>query len=103
MEETLLSRPEMEETLKSGTSTGHHGPSDQDQTTNHGTFITQERATICKYGAQTRNGGRSSDMKENTSSTSRARRHLMFQEEKMLKDNQFGSGASTVELTRDGQ
>jgi len=42
-------------------------------------------------------------MKENTSSTGRLERHLMSQEERMLKDKLFGSGANMVELTRDGR
>ena len=92
----------MEATPKSGTSTGRHGPSNLERTTKHGIFTTQERATTFKFGASTPNGGNSSDMKVNISSTGTPRRHLMFQEEKMLKDNQFGSGASTEELTRDG-
>jgi hypothetical protein len=42
-------------------------------------------------------------MKENTSSTGITLRHLMSQEERILKDKQFGYGRSTVKPTRDGQ
>jgi len=56
-----------------------------------------------KSQAPTPTGGRSSDMKESISSTGQTVRHLMFQEEKTLKDKQFGYGRSTVEPTRDGR
>jgi len=42
-------------------------------------------------------------MKENTSSTGRTERLLMSQEERILKDKQFGHGRSMVEPTRDGK
>jgi len=60
-------------------------------------------AKKCKSQPLTPTGGKSSSMRENTSSTSITKRLLMSQVEKMFKDNQFGSGASTVEPTRDGR
>ena len=42
-------------------------------------------------------------MKENTSSIGKMERHLMSQEEKMLKDKQLLSGVNMVEPTRDGK
>jgi len=60
-------------------------------------------ATQCKSQAPTPTGGRSSNMKVNTSSIGTIQRLLMSQEERILKDKQFGSGASTVEPTRDGR
>jgi len=42
-------------------------------------------------------------MRENSSSTGRLEKLLMSQEERMLKDKQFGSGVSTVKPTRDGR
>jgi len=57
----------------------------------------------CKSQALTPTGGRSSNMKVNTSSIGTMEKLLMFQEERILKDNQFRSGASMVELTRDGK
>jgi hypothetical protein len=60
-------------------------------------------ATQCKSQPQTPTGGRSSDMKESTSSTGQTIRHLMFQKERMLKDKQFGYGVSMEEPTRDGR
>jgi len=66
-------------------------------------FITQERATTCRSGAPIPTGGNSLNMKVNTSSTGILERLLMSLEEKMLKDKQFGSGASMEEPTRDGR
>jgi len=56
-----------------------------------------------KSQAQTPTGGRSSSMKESTSSTSKMEKHLMSQEEKMKKDNLLSFGVSMVETTRDGK
>jgi len=100
---TLLSRHQMEEHLKSGTSINNLWQSDLSPTTNHGTFKVMVEAIQCKSQALTPTGGRSSDMKESNSSTGITERHLMFQVERMLKDNQFGSGVSMVEPTRDGR
>jgi len=101
--ETLLSRYQMEETLKSGTSINNHSPSEQSITTNHGTLRTPEIPTTCKYGAPTPTGGKSSSMKVNTSSTGRTEKLLMYMEEKTKKEDQLSSGANTVEPTRDGR
>jgi len=62
-----------------------------------------ERPTICKSGAPTQDGSRSSFMRDNTSGTSRTRRSLMFQEPRMLKDKKLLFTASALELTRDGE
>jgi hypothetical protein len=58
---------------------------------------------VCKSQAPTLTGGRSSDMKENTSSTGRTTRYLMLITQRILKDKQFGYGRNTVKPTRDGQ
>jgi hypothetical protein len=60
-------------------------------------------AKLCTSQAPTPTGGRSSSMKENTSSTGTTANALMFQEEKMLKVKPFGYGTNMEELTRDGQ
>jgi hypothetical protein len=52
---------------------------------------------------QTRAGGRSSSIKENTSSTSKTIRQLMSMEEKMKKEEMLLFGTSMEELTRDGR
>jgi len=100
---SLLSRLEMAETHKNGTSIKHHGQSDPRTTTIHGTFQAMVEAKKCKSQAPTPNGGNSSDMRVNTSSIGRMERLLMFQEEKISKDKQFGSGVSMEEPTRDGR
>jgi len=60
-------------------------------------------ANQCKSQAPTPTGGRSSNMKVNSSPIGIMEKFLMFQEEKTLKDKQFGSGVSMEEPTRDGR
>jgi len=59
--------------------------------------------TQCKSQAPTPTGGRSSNMKVKCSSTGIMERLLMFQEERILKDKQFGYGASMEKPTRNGK
>jgi hypothetical protein len=56
-----------------------------------------------KSGEPTLDGGKSSFSEEETSSTLRAKRFLIFLEEKTKKDKKLLSGRDTTELTRDGQ
>jgi hypothetical protein len=58
---------------------------------------------ICKSGAPTLDGGKSSSMKENTSLTGPTKKHLMFTEDKIMKDKRLLSGRNTVEPTRNGR
>jgi hypothetical protein len=51
----------------------------------------------------TQDGGRSSNMKDNTSSTSKTRRQSMSIKERMLKDKRLLSGRDTTEPIRDGE
>jgi len=60
-------------------------------------------AKTCTSQAPTLTGGRSSSIKENTSSTSKTIRQLMSMEEKMKKEEMLLFGTSMEELTRDGR
>jgi hypothetical protein len=58
--ETWSSRPRMDKKVKSGGSINNHSPSRPRSTTNHGTSNLLVRPTLCKSGAPTHNGSRSS-------------------------------------------
>jgi hypothetical protein len=59
---------------------------------------------ICKSGAPTQDGGKSSSIKENTSVTfNKQRDALMFTKAKILKDRRFRYTIDTMEPTRDGR
>jgi hypothetical protein len=58
--ETWPSRLNMVETLKNGTSIKRPRPSEPNRTINHSISTAQEMARICKSGAPTHTGGRSS-------------------------------------------
>jgi hypothetical protein len=51
----------------------------------------------------TQDGGRSSNMKDNTSSISTTRRQSMSIKERMLKDKRLLSGRDTMDSTKDGE
>jgi hypothetical protein len=61
-----------------------------------------EELTTCKSGAPTQDGTKSSHMKDNTSSTSKARKHLMFTQTKMKKEERLLSGEDIMVQTKDG-
>jgi len=63
----------------------------------------QEELWRCKFGAPTLNGSRSSDMRMNTSSTSRMEKHLMYMEEEMKKAVKLLCGTNIAKLIRDGR
>jgi hypothetical protein len=56
----------------------------------------------CKSGALTLDGGRSSSMRTNNSSTSKTRKFLMLKEAKMQKEAQLVYGATTVVTIKNG-
>jgi hypothetical protein len=93
----------MEEIPNNGTSINKLSPLDQDLTTNLGTLRAQEEPTTCKSGAPTQDGGKSSPMKDNTSSTSRTRKLLIFMETKMKKEERSKYGRDIMAPTRDGE
>jgi len=62
-----------------------------------------EKPTTCKSGVPTLNGSRSSTIRMNTSSISETRRHLMYTEERMKKEERSLPGKSTMERTRGGK
>jgi hypothetical protein len=64
---TWLLRLQIQEILKYGISTNNQGQSGQDTTTNPGTSPVQVDQAECKSGAQTLDGGRSSNTQVNTS------------------------------------
>jgi hypothetical protein len=101
--ETWSSRLKMDKELKFGISTKELSPSRLDSITNHGILDHQEEPMICKSGAPTQDGGKSSLTLEATSKTSRTRRCLMYQVEKMPKDKKLFSGKDITDLTRDGE
>jgi len=75
----------MEEELKSGTSTNNPWLSEQDTTTNLGTFRIQEEPITCKSGALTLDGGKSLDMRTISSSTGTITKDLMLKVAKMKR------------------
>jgi hypothetical protein len=93
----------MEEIPNLGTSINNPEPLDPSQTTNLGIFKTLEEQPICKSGAPTPDGGRSSSTEETTLSISKTRRSLMSLVLKMLKPRTLSFTADTTEPTRDGQ
>jgi hypothetical protein len=102
LEETLSSRQETVEIPNNGTSINNHSPSDPDLTTNLGTLEAPVEPATCKSGAPTQDGTKSSHMKDNTSSTSKARKHLMFTQTKMKKEERLLSGEDIMVQTKDG-
>jgi hypothetical protein len=63
----------------------------------------QEELIRCRSGALTHNGSRSSSMKLIDLSISKTERTLMFQEQRMLKDNQLLFMVKPMDLTRNGR
>jgi len=61
-----------------------------------------ERPMICKSGAQTLDGSKSSSMRIINSSTGKTARYLMSQEPRMLKDKLSKYMVTMVERTKDG-
>ena len=102
--ETLLSRHQMLERPKPGTSIKRHWPSRLDWTTNHGTSRPQVRPKTCKYGAPTQIGGKSSSMtkRKRHLPTWLIRRYLMFQDQRMKKDKLLLSQVAMVKSTSNG-
>jgi len=101
--EILSSRLETLKEDKSGGSTKDLLQSRPESTTSHGISKAMAVAARWKSKEPTHNGGRSSSIEVNNSSTSRTRRFLMYQEEKMLKLNQLLLTRATMERTRDGK
>jgi hypothetical protein len=91
----------MEEALKCGTLMPNLRPSDPSQTTNHWTLPVQARPIICKFGAQTEDGGKSSDGRKNTSSIPTTRR--LLPSPMMLKDKELLSQTEPMDLTKDSE
>jgi hypothetical protein len=93
----------MDKKVKSGGSINNHSPSRLRSTTNHGTSNLLVRPTLCKSGAPTHNGSRSSSIKETNSSMSeRTKRFLMSIKVRMPKLNQLLSLRPTMERDRNG-
>jgi hypothetical protein len=63
----------------------------------------QENHKRCKSGVLALTGGRSSNTRENTSSTSKTRRQLMSIKERILKDKRLSSGRDIMDGTKDGE
>jgi hypothetical protein len=103
LEETSSSRFQTVESPRDGTSTNNHLPLNQESTTILGRLRATENHQICGLQAPTQNGGRSSDSKDNTSSTSKTRRQLMSSRIRMLKDKRLLSGRDTMDSTKDGE
>jgi hypothetical protein len=61
-----------------------------------------EEPTTCKSGALTLDGGRSSSIKENNSSTSKTTRFLTLKVVRMKKDTQLEFGPTMEETTKSG-
>jgi hypothetical protein len=62
-----------------------------------------EEPTICKSGAPTLDGSRSSSIQMKILSTGKMAEYLMLLEERTLKDKQLLPGKDTMEPTRDGR
>jgi len=92
----------MVERLKSGTSIKDQLPSRLDSTTNLGTFRVQVGPTICKYGAPTPAGSKSSSIRTTNSSTGLTIRSLMSEEVKTLKATLSKYGATMDPRLRNG-
>ena len=104
--ETWLSRHQMEEALKHGTSIKHLWLSELSWITNLGTSKAQENPTTSKSGVQIPNGGKCllGTVSLKTSVTSKKLADvLMLVEVKMKKQEQFKFGKEMVQLPRNGQ
>jgi hypothetical protein len=92
----------MVEIPKTGTSINHQEQLEADRTTDPLTSRMLEDQTTCKPGTPTVDGSSSSDLRVNTSSISRTRKHSMYLEVETLKDKMLLFGRSTTASTKDG-
>jgi len=102
--EILLSRHQMEETPNNGTSTNSLLQLELSTTTNHGILRTQEELRICKSGAPTHNGSKSSCTQVNISATSNNLTVAsMYSKERTKKCKRSKFMVDIMVLTRDGR
>jgi len=101
--ETWLSRLQMEERLKSGTSINNPRPSEPDTTTNHGTSRVLEKQTTCKSGQPIQDGSKSSSMKITNSSIQPTTKLFQLMERMILKDKELLLTEIKRELIKDGK
>jgi hypothetical protein len=83
-------RLKMVERASYGTSINHLEPSDLEKRTNPLISTTPEKETTCNTTPLHQDGGKCSSSTTDTSPISKTVRYSLFQEEKMLKLNQFG-------------
>jgi hypothetical protein len=95
--EILSLRLKMVERARNGTSINHQELSDLERRINHSTSTTPVNPITCNTTLLHQDGGKCSSIRADILKTFKTRKLLLFQEERILKLNQFGYGTDTKE------